>query len=298
MQSIYIDESGYTGVNLLDEAQPFQGAASLLIDEDSAKSLIDEHLPNIQAKELKHQSLSQRKKYWDGLINVQKTIFDNHMGFICICDKKYLLTLLFLESCLEPFYYNHEVNFYQDGKNHSLASLIYYAAPTFWGKENHNDLLLLFQRATKTKSDIDIKALIEKARSLMDKELSKEVLFPLAIEYEDCIDAIKNPQSKTDAAFIILFALISHIEKYINHPYEIVHDTSDNLLKYNGIINNFIANDDVKSFFATTETSLNFPLKLSTIRQEKSHLSYGVQLADILIGGAIEWAKSRVCLVI
>ena len=42
VQKIYIDESGYTGADLLNEKQPFQGASSLLIDEDSARLLINE----------------------------------------------------------------------------------------------------------------------------------------------------------------------------------------------------------------------------------------------------------------
>lgn len=57
MLSFYIDESGYTGYDLLNKQQPFQGASSLLIDEDTAKSLVDEYFPNRKATELKHRNL-------------------------------------------------------------------------------------------------------------------------------------------------------------------------------------------------------------------------------------------------
>ena len=287
MTTFYIDESGYTGFDLLNKDQPFQGASSLRIDEKSAKSLVDEYFPKRQGLELKHKKLSKRKSNWNRLIEIQRIILQDHMGFTYICDKKYLLILMFLDTCVEPFFYDQGVNFYEDGQNYSLASLLYYTAPTFWGKENYETLLFLFQRALKTKLDVNINVLIEKARSLKGRELSENLL-PLAIEYNDCIREIKNPQTNTDAAFIVLLSLISHIEKYVNCEYTIVHDTSKNLSIYNEMIKKFINIDDDVSFKQTAETQLSFPLKLSAVRQEDSKSSYGVQLADLLIGGIVE----------
>jgi len=287
MTTVYIDESGYTGFDLLNTSQPFQGASSLRIDEKSAKSLVDEYFPKRQGLELKHKKLSKRKSYWKRLLEIQSIILQDHMGFTYICDKKYLLTLMFLDTCVEPFFYDRGVDFYEDGQNYSLASLIYYTAPTFWGKDNYETLLFLFQRALKTKLDVNVQALIEKARSLRGRELSENLL-PLAMEHCDCIREIKNPSTNTDAAVIVLLSLISHIEKYVNCEYTIVHDTSKNLSNYSEMIKKFINIDDNVSFKQTAETQLTFPLKVSEVRQEDSKSSYGVQLADLLIGGIVE----------
>ena len=292
MSKFFIDESGYTGYDLLNSQQPFQGASSIRIDEESAKKLINEYLPNNKSSELKHRSLSRRKSNWSALLQIQRALLKDHKGLTYVCDKKYLLTLMFLDSCVEPFFYDHGMDFYEDGHNYSLASLIYLTASTFWGAENYQELLYLFQHAVRTKSNVAVQALIEKARALKGNELSEHLL-SLSSEYHGCIDAIKNLESNTDAAFIVLLSLISRIEKYATSEYEIVHDTSDNLHRYNELINWFINVDDARTFKQTGITKLSFPLKLSTVSQQDSRDSYALQLADILIGGAIEFTMAQ-----
>ena len=296
MDSFFIDESGYTGYDLLNKQQPFQGASSIKIDEKSAKTLIKEYFPSNKSRELKHRSLSRRKNNWNALLEIQRALLDEYMGFTYICDKRYLLTLMFLDSCVEPFFYDQGIDFYKDGHNYSLASLLYYTAPTFWGAENYEELLYLFQRAEKSKSDVAILTLIEKSKSLLDRELA-ENLVPLSTEHQSCVNEIKNPNSNTDAAFVVLLSLISHIEKHVFSAYEIVHDTSENLNRYNALIGWFVGMDAEKEFKQTKITTISFPLKLSGVSQRDSRDSYGVQLADLLIGGMIEHSMSLVGLV-
>ena len=50
MNSVYIDESGYTGIDLLNQDQPFQGASAIYISDSEAKELINgdfRHTPQI-----------------------------------------------------------------------------------------------------------------------------------------------------------------------------------------------------------------------------------------------------------
>ena len=292
MKTLFIDESGYTGYDLLNKQQPFQGASSINIDEKTAKALIKYCFPRNKANELKHSKLSRRKSNWKPLLDMQQILLKEYMGFSYVCDKKYLLILMFLDICIEPFFYDQGLNFYEDGQNYSLASLLYYTAPTFWGEENFLELLYIFQHATKTKSDVAINILIEKAKALTGNELY-EYLLPLCIRYHSCIEEIKNPSSNTDAAFVELFSLISHIEKYVNQEYRIIHDKSENLNKYNELLNMFITTDSHTEFKQTEITTLRFPLKLVEVTQVDSRRSYGVQLADILIGGIIEYTMAQ-----
>ncbi len=248
-----MDEAGYTGYDLLNEQQRFQGAAALRIDEDTARRIVEEYFPNIKSVELKHRQLSRRESNWDALLNLQRAILSDCMSFTYVCDKRYLLTLMFLDSCVEPFFYDREIDFYEDGQNYALASLLYHTAPTFWGADNFVELLYLFQRAQRTKSSVAIQALIEKAKFLQGRKLSENLL-PLAMEYDNCLDEIKNPRTNTDAAFVVLLSLISHIDKFVTESYDIVHDTSENLCRYNEILSRLAAADFQKSFKQTQIT--------------------------------------------
>ena len=60
MECFHIDESGYTGFDLLNAEQRFQGAAAVSIGDEEAARLIREHFPKLQAPELKYHALARR----------------------------------------------------------------------------------------------------------------------------------------------------------------------------------------------------------------------------------------------
>jgi hypothetical protein len=288
-----MDEAGYTGYDLLNAEQRFQGASAVLIDDKTAQSLIREHFPKTQSRELKHRQLSRRKSYWKPLLELQRSVLRDHMSFTYVCDKRHLLTLMFLNTCVEPAFRDRGLDFYEDGHNYGLGSLLYRTAPSLWGRGNFEDLLHLFQHAQRTKTDVAIQALVEKARSLRQREFS-EYLMPLGTEWPSCVREIRHPKTSTDAALVVLLALIAQIEKFAPQAYHVVHDTSANLGKYNQILSRLAACDNDISFHENQITSVRFPLKLTGVFQRDSRQSAAIQLADLLVGGMIEHAMTLV----
>jgi hypothetical protein len=291
MKSVYIDESGYTGIDLLNKEQTFQGASALYISDSEAEDLIKEHFPKLQSPELKYKKLVKRKANWENLLGLQKDILENHVCINYVCDKRFLLILHFLDYAVEPFYYERDINIYEDGGNYSLGSLLYYVADTILNGQDFKDILSLFQYAINSKSDISISALIEKIKFTNWQELP-EAFGPLALENSLCMEAIKNKNTSTDAAYIVLFSLISRLEAIIDHEYRIVHDRSKNLEQYDVVLNKMINHETEISFKQTSLTTLKFPLKLRSISQIDSKDSPGVQLTDVLIGGLIDATKA------
>lgn len=291
MKSVYIDESGYTGIDLLNQDQVFQGASAIYISDLEAKDLIKKHFPKIKSTELKYKKLIKRKNNWENLLGLQKDMLENHVCINYVCNKKYLLILHFLDYAVEPFYFERNVNLYEDGGNYSLGSLLYYVADTLLNGQDFKDILSLFQYAINSKSEISISALIEKIKFTNWQELP-EAFGPLALENSSCVEAIKNKDTSTDAAYIILFSLISRLEAIIDHEYEIVHDRSKNLEQYDVALSKMINHETEISFKQTDLTTLKFPLKLRSISQINSKDSPGVQLADVLIGGLMDATKA------
>src|SRR3546814_7927087 len=41
-----------------------------------------------------------------------------------VCDKRFLLILMFCDYAVEPWYYERGCNFYEDGQNYGMASLL------------------------------------------------------------------------------------------------------------------------------------------------------------------------------
>lgn len=294
MECFRIDESGYTGFDLLNPEQRFQGATAIAIEEDDARRLIREHFPKLQATELKYRALARRPSNHPRLLALQRDLLNEYKCVTYICDKRYLLLLMFLDYAVEPFYYERKLDFYENGQNYALASLLYTAGPTLFGRNAYDNLLTSFQRAVKEKTPRALGDLIAAARNCRWQELP-EVLGPLALyAAPECLTAIATPGVSTDAALIVLQSLISRMEAMTDGPYYVEHDQSKNLLTYHDFLQRYIDHDEAVTFRQSEIASLTFPLKLQRVSQVDSKESPAVQLADILIGAAIEAGNTLV----
>lgn len=287
MECFSVDESGYTGFDLLNAEQRFQGAAAIAITHEEASRLIEQHFPNLVAPELKYSSLARRANNRERLLSLQKDVLAHHKCVTYVCNKRFLLILMFLDYAVEPFYYKRGINFYEDGQNYSLGSLLYYTGPTLFGEDAFEALLIAFQKAIKEKTQDAINALVLAARACRWQQLP-EALGPLVEASPECLAAIATPGVSTDAALVVLQSLISRMEVMADGPYQVEHDRSKNLLQYSALLQRFIAHDKAVEFTQSKIASIRFPLKLSAIAHVDSKESPSVQLADVLIGAAIE----------
>jgi len=257
------------------------------ITDDEAGRLIREHFPRLQAPELKYRALARRPGYRRPLMDLQRALLSQHKCVTYVCDKRFLLVLMFLEYAVEPFYYERSLDFYKDGLNYSLASLLYTAGPTLSGKAKFDDLLVAFQRAVKEKTPEALDKLVNAARNLNWRDLP-EALAPIAMRAPECLSAIANKGVSTDAAMVVLQSLISRMEVMAAGPYRVEHDQSKNLLAYHELLQRYIDHQDEVEFRVTQIAGIRFPLKLSSVIQVDSKTSPAVQIADVMIGSAIE----------
>lgn len=290
MECFHIDESGYTEFDLLNPEQRFQGATAVAITNDEAARLIRAHFPKLQAPELKYHALARRRSYRQPLLDLQQAVLENHKCVTYICDKRYLLMLMFLDYATEPFYYERGVDFYQDGNNYGLASLLYTVGPTLLGKAAFEDLIAAFQQAIKEKSPLALEVLVRSVRRLDWRQLP-EALGPIALAAPECLTAIATPGVSTDAAMVVLQSLISRMEVIATGPYRVEHDQSKNLLTYHDLLQRYIGHQNEVEFRQTQIAGIRFPLKLSAVSQVDSKTSPAVQIADVMIGAAIEAAN-------
>jgi hypothetical protein len=160
------------------------------------------------------------------------------------------------------------------------------------GRSALDNLLASFQRAVKEKAPDALQALVAAARAAKWRELP-EALGPLALyAAPECLAAIANPGVSTDAALVVLQALINRMEAMVDGPYRVEHDQSKNLLTYHELLQQFIDHDKKIEFRQSEIATIKFPLKLTKVTQVDSKTSPAVQLADVMIGAAIEAGSS------
>ncbi|MFS7195555.1 hypothetical protein AB6866_04425 [Rahnella inusitata] len=292
MSIFSMDESGYTGHDLLQKSQPWQGASAVNISHDDAAYLIRQHFPKLKAPELKFSSLKRRDGNQKPLYALQQDLLANFPCVTCIADKRFILILMFIEYAVEPFYYELGENLYEDGGNFSMASMAYYVGQGYFGRD-FDAILQAFQNAMHQKTNTAVNALIDCVQAV-NWQLLPEVLGPLALKHPDCIDAVINSETSTDAAFMILQSLISRTELMCDGPYSIEHDRSDNLLRYSEFLSMLIECKTPARFKLSEIANIEFPLKLEEVIQVDSKFSPSVQLCDVLVGGAISGARQLV----
>lgn len=66
--SVFVDESGYTGADLLNADQRVHSVAAVRCSEERARELVARHLSAVKAPELKLSSLVKRKTYRKALV--------------------------------------------------------------------------------------------------------------------------------------------------------------------------------------------------------------------------------------
>src|SRR3546814_19908999 len=94
MECFRIDESGYTGFDLLNPVQRFQGASAIAVGDAAAARLIKEHLPRLQAPELKYRALSRRQANHPRLLALISDLLPGYKCVTDVYDQRFLLPLL------------------------------------------------------------------------------------------------------------------------------------------------------------------------------------------------------------
>jgi hypothetical protein len=249
---------------------------------------IGEHFPKLQAPELKYRALSRRPANHPRLLSLERDLLTHYKCVTYVCDKRYLLTLMFVDYAVEPFYYERGIDFYEDGQNYAMASLLSVAGPTLLGPSAFDRLLASFQHAVKEKTPEALQALVTAARATKWRKFP-EALGPLAqCAAPECLSAIANPVLSTDAALVVLQSLISRMEVMADGTYRVEHDQSKNLFTYHDLLQRFIDHDQEIEFRQSEIATIKFPLKLVEVLQVDSKTSPAVQLADVMIGAALE----------
>lgn len=124
-QTIYFDESGFTGNNLLDLAQPVFAYAGVALDSADALSLHSEIISRfqLQGNELKGKNLVQSRLGREAISWLLSECKDN--AFVTISNKNYALAGKFYEYVFEPVLRHENSLFYAVGFHRFIANLLY-----------------------------------------------------------------------------------------------------------------------------------------------------------------------------
>lgn len=286
MRHIFLDESGFTGTDLLSIEQPFFVVSSLVLDDATIAAWLPVLTQATQAAEPKFSQMVKSPRGRAGITAFCKILEQNQgrMRFQLV-HKRYALLGKLLDCVVEPMYYAHGQDFYFEGYNLAFLNALHYAS------EPHTELqsavlsaLLSLCREPSPESLAKLADSVA-ALSAASKELkllSVPVLDALRWRRTAGVEDLNRKLLTLQVTAVV--SLVRGWNQELTGSLIVIADQSKELNESLETLMAFANPDlpEVKELAAGREIGL--PLRIQEARLADSHMTPGVQLADVAAG--------------
>ncbi|UXZ55362.1 DUF3800 domain-containing protein [Halomonas sp. 7T] len=292
--TIYFDESGNTGSNLLDIDQPVFTLASCIFSKEESEqllNLIDSNSPH----EAHFKKLRRRKSGQDSIIRLMSSrMLDVKNIKINIFLKEFMITTKIVDLLIEHMMHLMGEDLYLNGRNIALSNMLYYCLPTFCDKHIVQSMYESFVTMIREQDQESIGKFyndVERVKSSSSDEKFKQDI-DLILATKHCIDDALSGIDKFSLDPSIP-ALFSHCAQWGNaYPkgFHIIHDDSHSIEKQRLLFGQFMdwTQDEVEVGY--DRRKYNLPLKGKSLRFASSKDYSQIQVSDIIASSFSYWA--------
>jgi Protein of unknown function (DUF3800) len=311
MSTIFMDESGYTGEDLMNSHQPFFTLATLCCTEKDCQAYKTRLFKKVQAPELKHNRLVQNRRQQLILEFLKEISQTPELVKIHIIHKRYELTNKIVQFVVEPAATKAGTDLRMKGLNYSLPYYMYTAIPQFAGPNFFEDLLRRFQdmmihldhesyhRFFDPLFDGRYPQLNDtQGQAILDsflwyiKEGHTSVGYSLIDQLEITAQSLGIPHSRPlDPAFSTALSLIGNWRRDVADEVILIHDASSRMAEVMNFLHTFVHPFPPPNLLQTHTNKVSFPIVVGETYSQDSKKWLGLQLADILAGATTWWIK-------
>ena len=308
---IFIDESGYTGENHLDPAQPNFVLSSINLTDEMTSELLARHFTGVKAGELKHSRLTRRasgqKRILDYIRSVSSmggpdgmpvaTLFATH--------KKFELLTLLVDLWVEPAMLKDGIDLYEDGANLGLSNMAFCVlslAPEFL-----EELLRLFQSMMRERTrsayeafwGLVYRAFDDPSEFSPDVQIQKMISDVLVyfLGGERALGArhlSRLPEHSLDVAYSTVDLTAHYWDGRAGQPLRFTLDQSKYFAESKWIWDALTRLDLPEATFDGGGGSrIHYPLNVQSTRTANSQEVRQLQFADIVAGAMAAFCASR-----
>ena len=282
--TIYFDESGNTGQDMLNKDQKVFVLASVNFNEEQQNTLksIFDLRHEIHFKNLKNSNAG-RKKILE-FIN-HPLITEEHM-YAYVVDKEFNVAGQITNYLIETVMYNNGYDLYQNGKNIAYANWIYIFGNHIWDKTLYNKFINDFVSMIRAKSVESINTFYLTANELLDSIEEKSVLL-LIIESHKYIEEILSSIDKysIDVTLSTFLVLCDLWYKSLKLKLDVRFDESKQIRHYNDYLQHSMAlaaEDPELKEIGYDIRKMTFPPQINSLELIDSQNDFGVQCADLI----------------
>jgi Protein of unknown function (DUF3800) len=295
---VFLDESGYTGSDLINAEQPIFILASTIVDACDANNLINSYFGNPRT-EVKYSSRAKRPRGQRQIEDFLRAlnIDQSRVAFFSF-HKEYLLVTNLIDYWLEPMMFEDGVNLYQRGANIALANVCYLTLGTCLGRDGRRELLRRFQVMTRDRTLFAFRNFWDSLRHAMNEhDLIQQALGPVAIAEHRLGygHLVGLPTHMLDVADIGLLQSVDHWRRrFPDERFTLFHDRSTMLERQQEFWKAILDPENTSAVVGQDRRTITFPLPVRQLRLEDSHAFAQLQVADIIAGAARSVWNARV----
>lgn len=298
MATVFCDEAGNTGANLLDRTQPFFVLASNNFAAEEAEQLLD-HVQLPQGSEPKFTTLKKSAAGVAKLIRFLSDLRLNRERVVAdVFDKRFMVVTKLVDLVAETLIHQIGGDLYKDGANIAMSNMLHHCMPAFCGQDNTDRFLLSFVDLVRKRGPEHVAAYYEAGRAMLEacnKESFKKDLFFFTDQrlftswFGDEIDS-----QALDPAIPALFGHIAVWGARLDDRFDVIHDDSKPILATQSTFEGMMAHSGQESALVGYDRrKFRFPLRAKSLSQANSKTHPQIQVADLCAGIINHFSKCR-----
>jgi hypothetical protein len=299
MRNVYFDESGNSGQNLHDGADPVFVLGSCAFTDDEEAELLS-RLDTFKGPELKFSKLRKTASGQRAVLNfLNSQNIKNETAGVYAIHKPFMVVTKYCDLVLEPSFQEAGLDFYARGLNIATANLLTLTMPVYLNPATWNSFLALFARVVREKTHAafyDWRKTTELIYSQLEHtepEMASYFAPVLLISDYQRLFATFNTD-ELDPLIPSYHTLVHHWSAAQNNLFKIVADESKVLAKERSRLLMFSDPNLKPVTIGYDRRKANYPLKVSDIILADSTKSRQIQLADLLSGSIACGLKAKI----
>ena len=293
--TIFLDESGNTGSNLLDDTQPVFTLASCKFSKREAETLL-KLIGSNSSHEVHFKNLKRRKSGQNGIVRLMSHRLINLKNIkVNIFLKEFMITTKIVDTLVEHQMHLEGKDLYLNGQNIALSNVLYYGFLTFCNSELVQNMYRYFVMMIRNQDKENVDLFYESTEKVKESSTFDNFKdeIDLILSTQSCVvDALQNiDKTILDPSIPALF---SHCVRWgQQHPkgFHVIHDDSHSIEKQRYMFARFMdwTQDNIQLGYDRRKFDL--PLKGKSFKFDKSEAHAQLQVADIIASSFAYWAS-------
>lgn len=293
---VAFDESGNTGQNLLDAAQPVFTLASIAMRDAEAASLIDEATD--AAGEAKFARLRSTNKGRERLLRLLSSPLLNPSTVrVGAYHKSFMITTKIVDMLVESLLHDHGYDLYASRGNLAMANLWHTVMPVFCGVDEWASLRDHFVRMVREFSPDTEQAFYDQVARMRETNLDGKFDGQLAILAATREIAGEHIRADTpvdlDPAIPAFFDLAAQWTAELNQPFNILHDRSKPMALEKDRLELVMTQHYTPQVLVGPGANRQLPLRGTGITFVDSDMVVQIQVADVVAGAVAVYLGAR-----